>query len=117
MCRQSSTARECFSIYTLETRRHLDRQILPIPPLLPRPNEVAQTWITKEAQRQVSVRGAVPALSKGHHGFVRADPGCSVHGPQRLSGLEGPVSIQVIDPLEMHRPRYRTTTGGPDTFR
>jgi len=40
---------------TSETRRHLDRQILPIPPLLPRPDEVAQVRITEQTQRQVGV--------------------------------------------------------------
>src|SRR5689334_20168716 len=49
---------------TSETLRHLDRQILPIPPLLPRPDEVAQVRIAEQAQRQVGVRGAVSTLSK-----------------------------------------------------
>ena len=40
---------------TLETLWHLDRQILPIPPLLPRPDEVAQIRIAEQAQRQVGV--------------------------------------------------------------
>src|SRR5712692_7229401 len=88
----------------LQTRRNLDRQILPIPPLLPRPDEVTQARITEEAQRQVGVRGAVPALSKGYYGFVRANPGRGIHGPQLLSGLEGTVSVQIVDPFDMHRP-------------
>src|SRR5437867_8952597 len=69
---------------TSETLWHLDRQILPIPPLLPRPNEVAQVRITEQAQRQVGVRGAVPTLSKGYDGVVRVHPRRGVHSPQRL---------------------------------
>jgi hypothetical protein len=70
-----------YHMETSETLRHLDRQILPIPPLLPRPDEVAQVRIAKQAQRQVGVRGAVPALSKGHHGLIRVNTCGSVHGP------------------------------------
>ena len=66
---------------TSETLWHLDRQILPIPPLLPRPDEVAQVRIAEQAQRQVGVRGAVPTLSKGHDGVVRVHPRRGVHGP------------------------------------
>src|SRR5919198_5956793 len=80
---------------TLETLWYLDRQILPIPPLLPRPDEVAQVRIAEQAQRQVGVRGAVPTLSKGHHGVVRVDPRCGVHGPQLLGGFERAVRVQI----------------------
>ena len=86
----------------LQSSRNLDRQILPIPPLLPRPDEVAQARIAEEAQCHVGVRGAVPTLSKGHHGFVRVNTSRSVHSPQLLSGLESAVSIQVVDPLNVH---------------
>ena len=78
---------------TLETLWYLDRQILPIPPLLPRPDEVAQVRIAEQAQRQVGVRGAVPALSKGHHGVVRVNTRCGVHGPQFLGGFKSAVSV------------------------
>src|SRR5947208_16902115 len=87
---------------TSETLWHLDRQILPIPPLLPRPDEVAHIRIAEKAQRQVGVRGAVPTLSKGHHGVVRVNASGSVHGLQLLSWFEGAGSIQIVDPLKVH---------------
>ena len=87
---------------TSETLWHLDRQILPIPPLLPRPDEVAQVRIAEQAQRQVGVRGAVSALSKGHDGLVRVNTRRGVHGPQLLSGFKSAVSVQIVHPFQVH---------------
>src|SRR5262252_6380114 len=101
---------------TSETLRHLDRQILPIPPLLPRPDEVAQVRIAEQAQRQVCVRGAVPTLSKGHHRVVRVNTHCSVHGPQFLSRFESAVSIQIVYPFQVHRSRDRASTRRTHVF-
>src|SRR5215475_2700966 len=84
---------------TSETLWHLDRQILPIPPLLPRPDKVAQVRIAEQAQRQVGVRGAVPTLSKGHHGSVRVNTRCSVHGPQLLGRFKSAISVQIVHPF------------------
>src|SRR5215510_4877773 len=95
---------------TSETLWHLDRQILPIPPLLPRPNEIAQVRIAEQAQRQVGVRGAVPALSKGHHGLVRVNPSRSIHRPQLLGRLKSAVRIQIVHPFQVHRSRDRAAT-------
>src|SRR5215510_6073488 len=101
---------------TSEPLWHLDRQILPIPPLLPRPDEVAQVRIAEQAQRQVGVRGAVPTLSKGHDGVVRVHTRRGVHGPQLLGRFESAVSVQIMDPFQMHRSRDRATTRRTDIF-
>src|SRR5215475_15921211 len=84
---------------TSETLRYLDRQILPIPPLLPRPDEVAQVRIAEQAQRQVGVRGAVPTLSKGHHSLVRVNPSRSIHSSQLLGGFKSAVRVQIVHPF------------------
>src|SRR5262249_41128533 len=102
---------------TSETLWHLDRQILPIPPLLPRSNEVAQVRIAEQAQRQVGVRGAVPTLSKGHQGMVRVNPRRSVHGLQLLGGFKSAVSVQIVHPFQVHRSRDRATTRRAHVFR
>src|SRR6516162_6001804 len=101
---------------TSETLRHLDRQILPIPPLLPRPDEVAQVRITEQAQRQVGVRGAVPTLSKGHDSLVRVNPSRTIHRPQLLSRLKSAVSVQIVYPFQVHRSRNRAATRRADVF-
>src|SRR5215471_2021737 len=101
---------------TSETLRYLDRQILPIPPLLPRPDEVAQVRIAEQAQRQVGVRGAVPTLSKGHHSLVRVNTRCGVPGPQLLGRFESAVSVQIVYPFQVHRSRNRAATRRPDVF-
>src|SRR5262247_1547994 len=101
---------------TSEPLWHLDRQILPIPPLLPRPDEVAQVRIAEQAQRQVGVRGAVPTLSKGHPGLVRVNPSRSIHRPQFLSRLKSAVSVQIVHPFQVHRSRDRAATRRADVF-
>src|SRR5215475_7724532 len=101
---------------TSETLRYLDRQILPIPPLLPRPDEVAQVRIAEQAQRQVGVRGAVPTLSKGHHGLVRVNTRRSIHRPQLLGRLKSAVSVQIVHPFQVHRSRDRAATHRTDVF-
>src|SRR6185503_4243885 len=84
-------------------RAGFDRQILPVPPFLPRSRVIADARVAEQAQRQVAVRGAVAALTVRHHFLVRRHTGALVHLAQLVDGLEPPVWSEVARPFDMDR--------------
>src|SRR6185437_6299064 len=81
----------------------LDRQLLPVAPFLPRPRVVAHARITEQAQREVTVRGAVAALAVGDDFLVRRDARGLIDRAQVRGGLERAVGRQVALPLHVRR--------------
>src|SRR5258708_28126203 len=92
----------------------LDRQILPIAPLLPPPRVVPHSRIAEQAQVEVGMGGAIAALAIRHDLLVAPDARPFVHRTQLRCRLERAVGGQVTRPLDVHRARDGPTPLRPD---
>src|SRR5215217_5618712 len=79
----------------------LDGQLFAVPPLLPRSDVQADTRVPEQPQRDVGMRGAVPALAVADDLAVRRDTGVLVHPPELGGRLEIAGRGQVARPLDV----------------
>src|SRR3954453_20774734 len=94
--------------------RLLHRQLLPIPPLLPRAGVVADVGVAEEAQRDVGVGGAVAALAVGDDFLVGRDAGRLVPRTELVGRFELAVGGEVARPLDVNRTRDGAAAPGAD---
>src|SRR5688572_24243480 len=83
----------------------LERQVLAVAPFLPGSGVVADAFEARDLQRQIGMRGAVPALAVGDDVAIGRNASPRVHLPELVGGLVATVGRQVLFPFEMHGAR------------
>src|SRR5215208_3964830 len=91
--------------------RRFDGQVVPVAPFLPRAEIVANGVIPEQPERQVAVRGTVPALAVGDHLPVGRHAGRLIDGAQVAGALERALRRNVVRPLHVNGAGHRTAPG------
>src|SRR5688572_8426144 len=93
---------------TLSIAGDIDRQVVAVSPLLPRPGVVANAGEPEKAESEVRVRRPVTSLAVRHDFLVWHHADRGVHPAQIVRRFVGPFTREVLRPLEMDGAGNRT---------
>src|SRR5207245_11618785 len=91
-----------------------DRQIEPVPPLVPRADVVPHARVAGEREGDVALRGAIAALAVGDDLALGRDARLRVHRAQLADGTVAAVAGEIARPLDVDGPGNRTAARGAD---